>query len=354
MLRAAAAALARRRPLAPWAACTSSQCSLTRGLAGGATHALATAGLTDDTADVWRLASDFAAAELAPRSGDWDEKKVGAVGGMEGGGRRRGSACGVSVGVGLSALGGFGRPASPLITSRPQPASLSPQFFPVDVIQRAAGLGFGAMCVSPDHGGSGLTRSAAAAAYEALANGDVPVTVREGGGVRVARTAGATDRGCLDPPPSHCQPFPSSPAPPQAYLSIHNMVASAIDRHGTPSQRAALLPRLASGSALGAYCLTEPGAGSDAAALRTAAVEDGGEWVLTGEKAGGKEGWERRRATWQAGGGRGGVGTPHHAAPRRPTPPTHPPPSCRPSSRGRGWPTSTWSWPARGPRALGA
>lgn len=117
--------------------------------------------------------------------------------------------------------------------------------FPRDVIQRAAALGFGALVVSTHPAGTGLSRAAAAGVYEALATGDVPVA---------------------------------------AYLSIHNMVAAAIDTHGSPEQKDEHLPVLASAEALGAYCLTEPSAGSDAAALRTRAVKDGDCYVLDGEK----------------------------------------------------------------------
>lgn len=157
--------------------------------------ALATAGLTEEEADARALAADFAAAELTPdRSLAWDAGK----------------------------------------------------HFPRDVIQRAAGLGLGAMCVASHPAGTGLSRSAAACVYEALATGDVPVA---------------------------------------AYLSIHNMVASAIDKHGSHAQKDVHLGRLASGEALAAYCLTEPGAGSDAAALRTRAEPQAdGSFILDGEK----------------------------------------------------------------------
>ena len=57
-----------------------------------------------------------------------------------------------------------------------------------------------------------------------------------------------------------------------AFISIHNMCAWMIDTFGTDDQRKAWMPRLASMEAIASYCLTEPGAGSDAAALRTKAV----------------------------------------------------------------------------------
>jgi len=68
-------------------------------------------------------------------------------------------------------------------------------------------------------------------------------------------------------------------------VSVHGMSCWALAAAGTPEQQAALLPDLLSGERLGAYCLSEPHAGSDAAAMRTRAVRDGGEYVLTGEKA---------------------------------------------------------------------
>jgi alkylation response protein AidB-like acyl-CoA dehydrogenase len=69
-----------------------------------------------------------------------------------------------------------------------------------------------------------------------------------------------------------------------AYISIHNMVAGMVDRYGDARQRATYGPRLCSGELLGSYCLTEPSAGSDAAALRTRAVLDGDHYVLDGTK----------------------------------------------------------------------
>ncbi|MFB7032659.1 acyl-CoA dehydrogenase family protein, partial [Streptomyces sp. NPDC056295] len=68
------------------------------------------------------------------------------------------------------------------------------------------------------------------------------------------------------------------------YLSIHNMVAWMVDRYGDDAQRGRWLPDLCSARRLGSYCLTEPGAGSDAAALRTRAERVGDDYVLTGVK----------------------------------------------------------------------
>ncbi|MFJ6575344.1 acyl-CoA dehydrogenase family protein [Streptomyces sp. NPDC091368] len=117
--------------------------------------------------------------------------------------------------------------------------------FPVDVIRRAAALGLGGVYVREEHGGSGLGRADGVLVFETLATGCPSIA---------------------------------------GYLSIHNMVAWMIDRYGAPAQRARWLPGLCSAEALGSYCLTEPGAGSDAAALRTRAERDGEHYVLTGVK----------------------------------------------------------------------
>ncbi|MDQ4060162.1 MAG: isobutyryl-CoA dehydrogenase [Pseudomonadota bacterium] len=118
--------------------------------------------------------------------------------------------------------------------------------FPVETMRKAAALGFAAVYVRDDVGGSGLTRSDAVVIFEELA------------------------RGC-----------PST----AAYISIHNMVSWMIDSFGDEAQRRRWLPKLATMEYLASYCLTEPGAGSDAAALRTRALRDGGHYVLNGSKA---------------------------------------------------------------------
>ena len=118
--------------------------------------------------------------------------------------------------------------------------------FPVDVMHEAAALGFGGIYVAEDVGGSGLTRTDAALIFEALA-------------------AGCTSNA--------------------AFLSIHNIAAWMIDRFGDAAQRAAWLPDLTSMAKIASYCLTEPGSGSDAAALKTKAVRDGDDYVLNGGKA---------------------------------------------------------------------
>ena len=118
--------------------------------------------------------------------------------------------------------------------------------FPEATLRRAAALGFAAIYTRDAHGGAGLGRLDAALIFEELA------------------------RAC-----------PST----AAYLSIHNMVAWMVDRFGDDVQRARFLPRLASMEAFASYALTEPGAGSDAASLRTKAVRDGDAYVLDGTKS---------------------------------------------------------------------
>ncbi|MFJ7084964.1 acyl-CoA dehydrogenase family protein [Streptomyces griseus] len=117
--------------------------------------------------------------------------------------------------------------------------------FPVDVLRKAAELGLGGVYVRDGLGGSGLSRSDGVLVFEALATGCPSIA---------------------------------------GYLSIHNMVGWMIDRYGSEDQRGRYLPALCTTEQLGSYCLTEPGAGSDAAALRTRAVRDGDHWVLTGTK----------------------------------------------------------------------
>ncbi|MFI7502345.1 acyl-CoA dehydrogenase family protein [Streptomyces sp. NPDC049687] len=68
-------------------------------------------------------------------------------------------------------------------------------------------------------------------------------------------------------------------------VGVHTLATYALAAHGTDAQRAAHLPGLLGGGLLGAYCLSEPSSGSDAAALRTRAVRDGDEWVISGTKA---------------------------------------------------------------------
>ncbi len=118
--------------------------------------------------------------------------------------------------------------------------------FPKEVLREAAGLGFAGLYVSEEAGGSGLSRVDGAVLFEELA---------------AACTSTA------------------------AYLSIHNMVAWMIDRFGNAEQRARWLDPIVRMDWFASYCLTEPGAGSDAASLRTRAVRDGDHYVLRGTKA---------------------------------------------------------------------
>ncbi|RKN12614.1 acyl-CoA dehydrogenase family protein [Streptomyces radicis] len=68
-------------------------------------------------------------------------------------------------------------------------------------------------------------------------------------------------------------------------VSVHTLACHALAEFGTKEQRAEHLPAMLSGGLLGAYCLSEPGSGSDAASLRTRAERDGGDWVISGTKA---------------------------------------------------------------------
>ena len=150
--------------------------------------------LNADRQAIQDLARSFAAAELAPHSARWDEDKV----------------------------------------------------FPVDVMRKAAGLGFAGIYVSEDVGGSGLGRLDAALIFEALSEGDVSTA---------------------------------------AFMSIHNMASWMIDRFGSDTLRRKYLPRMTTMELIASYCLTEPGSGSDAAAMRTTARRDGDDYVLNGGKA---------------------------------------------------------------------
>ncbi|MFD8569671.1 acyl-CoA dehydrogenase family protein [Streptomyces sp. NPDC059639] len=68
-------------------------------------------------------------------------------------------------------------------------------------------------------------------------------------------------------------------------VSVHSLACHALANFGTKQQRSEHLPDMLGGGLLGAYCLSEPSSGSDAASLRTKAVRDGDDWVLTGTKA---------------------------------------------------------------------
>lgn len=118
--------------------------------------------------------------------------------------------------------------------------------FPIDVIKQVADLGMGGLYVSERYGGSGLNRLDGTLVFEALSYGCPSVA---------------------------------------AFLSIHNMCAWMIDSFGADEQRDQWLPKLCSMECVASYCLSEPGSGSDAAALRTRAIRDGDEFVLNGSKA---------------------------------------------------------------------
>ena len=117
--------------------------------------------------------------------------------------------------------------------------------FPIAEMRAAAELGMAAIYCREDAGGSGLRRLDGVRIFEQLAVADPTVA---------------------------------------AFLSIHNMCTWMVDTYGTDEQRKALVPRLASMELVASYCLTEPGAGSDASALRTRAVRDGDHYVLDGVK----------------------------------------------------------------------
>ena len=150
--------------------------------------------LDEEQRAIQELARDFAAREMAPFAAEWDEDCI----------------------------------------------------FPVETLRKAAGLGFAAIFVSDDVGGTGLGRVEGALIFEALAGA-------------CASTA--------------------------AFLSIHNMAALMIDMYGDEAQRKSWLPAMASMDKIASYCLTEPGAGSDAAALATRARRDGDDYLLNGTKA---------------------------------------------------------------------
>jgi alkylation response protein AidB-like acyl-CoA dehydrogenase len=149
--------------------------------------------LNEEQAAIYDMARAFAADEIAPHALDWDQNK----------------------------------------------------HFPVDVLQRAAALGMGAIYVREDMGGSALGRLETALIIEGLATG--------------------------------CPSIAS-------FVSIHNMCAGMIDKFGSDAQRERYLPDLVSMQKLASYCLTEPGSGSDAAALATRAERQGDHYVLNGQK----------------------------------------------------------------------
>ena len=150
--------------------------------------------LSDDQRAIQDAARSFAMAELAPYSARWDEDR----------------------------------------------------HFPVDVMRKAAELGFAGIYVSEAVGGSGLSRLDAALIFEELSAGDVSTA---------------------------------------AFISIHNMASWMIDRFGSDALRTRYLPRMTTMELIASYCLTEPGSGSDAASMKTTARLDGDHYVLNGAKA---------------------------------------------------------------------
>ncbi len=119
-------------------------------------------------------------------------------------------------------------------------------FFPVETMREAAALGFASIYVKSDVGGSEMSRLDAAIIMEEL-------------------SAGCTSTA--------------------AFISIHNMASWMIDRYASDAQRQRFLPSLVTMGKIASYCLTEPGSGSDAAALKTRAVKDGEHYLLNGSKA---------------------------------------------------------------------
>ncbi|XP_061058191.1 isobutyryl-CoA dehydrogenase, mitochondrial isoform X2 [Eubalaena glacialis] len=151
-------------------------------------------GLNEEQKEFQKVAFDFAAREMAPNMTEWDQKEL----------------------------------------------------FPVDVMRKAAQLGFGGIYVRTDVGGSGLSRLDTSVIFEALATGCTSTT---------------------------------------AYISIHNMCAWMIDTFGSEEQRHRFCPPLCTMEKFASYCLTEPGSGSDAASLLTSAKRRGDHYVLSGSKA---------------------------------------------------------------------
>ncbi|MBA3661800.1 MAG: acyl-CoA dehydrogenase family protein [Gammaproteobacteria bacterium] len=122
----------------------------------------------------------------------------------------------------------------------------SQHIFPKEVLRKSAELGLAAINVRTDVGGSELSRLISALVFEELATA-CPSTA--------------------------------------AYLSIHNMVSSLMDRYGSETIRTKWLPKLATLELFSSYCLTEPSAGSDAASLKTTAVREGDFYIINGAKA---------------------------------------------------------------------
>jgi alkylation response protein AidB-like acyl-CoA dehydrogenase len=117
--------------------------------------------------------------------------------------------------------------------------------FPVELLAKLGAAGLMGLTVPEAYGGAGADYVSYALAVEALAAVDAGTAVT---------------------------------------LSVHLMIAAALERLGDDAQKARYLPKLASGEALAGFALTEPDAGSDAASLRSTARRDGDEWILRGRK----------------------------------------------------------------------
>ena len=118
--------------------------------------------------------------------------------------------------------------------------------FPVETMKAAAEMGFCGIYTGEEHGGMALGRVEAAVIFEELSRGDVATA---------------------------------------AFISIHNMATWMIDSFGSDDLRGRYVPSLTTMEKIASYCLTEPGSGSDAAAMRTTAAREGDHWVLNGSKA---------------------------------------------------------------------
>ena len=118
--------------------------------------------------------------------------------------------------------------------------------FPLETIKKAGELGFCSLYVSEDNGGMGLSRVDATIIIEELAAGCTSTT---------------------------------------AFMTIHNMATWMVSEFGSTQLKEKWLQSLNSGSKLASYCLTEPGSGSDAASLKTSAIQKDHCYVLNGSKA---------------------------------------------------------------------
>jgi len=119
-------------------------------------------------------------------------------------------------------------------------------FFPKETLAKAGELGFLSLYVDTSLGGMGLGRLDASIIFEQLAKGCTSTT---------------------------------------AFMTIHNMATWMVSKYATKELKAEWFPHLSQGKKLASYCLTEPGSGSDAAALKTTAKQDGDNYILNGSKA---------------------------------------------------------------------